>query len=105
MYEEATIKQVSEGWAKPIGCVGNHYFKNNRSLCGKWLFFGEIFDVNQKFDLHPSDCLKCANKVLIPKGYHELKKADKDALRWHESLKPDKKRTQLDIVGGLLWAE
>lgn len=39
----------------------SHYFDGERSLCGKWLFFGVLEDA--KADINsPDDCAACRKK-------------------------------------------
>ncbi|GAI42565.1 unnamed protein product, partial [marine sediment metagenome] len=37
-----------------------HYFIDGRSLCGKWLFFGALYDSN---DNSPDNCTSCKKAV------------------------------------------
>lgn len=50
-----------EGWAWPPNCRKAHYFINNRSLCGKWSFFGRKMLDNGKDS--SNDCKACSRKI------------------------------------------
>lgn len=50
-----------EGWV----CLANsnkyHYIRDSRSLCGKWMYLGNIFYADE-FE-SPDDCKSCRNKL------------------------------------------
>lgn len=49
-----------QGWGLPGNANKAHYFKNSSiSLCGKWMFTGELFDTSHE---HPQNCKACMNK-------------------------------------------
>lgn len=52
---------AKEGWGWPANSTRVHYFREGRSLCGKWAFFGEL---DKSIDLPASDyCGPCAKKL------------------------------------------
>ncbi|RLI41370.1 hypothetical protein DRO59_07110 [Candidatus Bathyarchaeota archaeon] len=59
--------KVKEGWGFPLNSRKAHYFVNGRSLCGKWLFFGELEQGN---DGSPDNCAVC--KKLLQKRKRRL---------------------------------
>ena len=38
-----------------------HYFRESRSLCGQWVYFGSSYTQNQKPG-SPDDCAECARR-------------------------------------------
>jgi len=51
-----------KGWGFPANSRKAHYFNTDkRSLCGKWLFFGELEDSN---DNSPDNCTACKKALL-----------------------------------------
>lgn len=52
--------KLTEGWGYMSNAVKGHYFKSNRSLCGRWIFFGEL-DADDGV-ARQSDCLSCRKK-------------------------------------------
>jgi len=76
-------KEIKEGWAIPFAVVTwkYHYYRNGRTLCGKYIYSGEqLFkDVNEE-----SRCAVCNSNLkygnlhkiastLVPKKYRKLK--------------------------------
>jgi hypothetical protein len=49
---------LKKGWAQTSLMKKPHYFVNGTSLCGKWMFCGEVEEGNPNW----SDCIICANK-------------------------------------------
>ena len=61
-----------EGWMWPPQSRKVHYFKNKRSLCGKFgAFFGEELDPDYGKDT-PDDCAICRRKVHAMRETGEL---------------------------------
>jgi hypothetical protein len=60
---------LDEGWGWPSNSRKAHYFIKNRSLCGKWLFFGVL---EQGKDGSPDNCTACKRALQ--------KRKDKKAL-------------------------
>lgn len=62
----ASVKR-NEGWAQPIGGVKEHFFRDGRSLCRKWGFFGTT-------QPNPPDeqytCTKCERLAAPAKSKH-----------------------------------
>ncbi len=52
---------MKEGWAWPGLARKAHYFREARSLCGKWMFTG-VFVRNQDSSQGPDDCATCFRK-------------------------------------------
>ncbi len=52
-------KVTKEGWGWPSNARKAHYFVDNRSLCGRWLFFGELENFNHESSFN---CLACRRK-------------------------------------------
>jgi hypothetical protein len=56
------IKKVVEGWGFPLLSKKAHYFKPDmRSLCGKWLYSGELTKDDGKKG--PDDCALCRKRL------------------------------------------
>lgn len=51
----------TEGWAWPVNSRKAHYFRESRSLCGRWGFFGSAFDPSQQGQ-SPDDCTDCRRR-------------------------------------------
>ena len=47
-----------EGWAEPTKSRKYHYFRNGRSLCGRWGFFGEL-QGDEPYAKSECDCREC----------------------------------------------
>jgi len=52
-----------EGWTWLINSTKWHYFRNGKSLCGKWMTFGNP-DLEQGNNNSPDNCKSCRNKLL-----------------------------------------
>jgi len=53
---------MSEGWAQPLNSKKFHFFREGRSLCGKWAFLSEdLDDDNEEVD-SPDDCRECLRR-------------------------------------------
>lgn len=55
-----------EGWTLLLNATKWHYFRDKRSLCGKWMFFFSSDYVNFKQDNNesPDNCAICKRKRL-----------------------------------------
>jgi len=51
----------NEGWAMPGNTKKYHYFVDKRSLCGSWMFLGELQADDGKEG--PNDCKTCRRKL------------------------------------------
>jgi hypothetical protein len=49
---------LKKGWAQTPLMNKSHYFVNGASLCGKWMFSGEVEEGNANWH----DCKICARK-------------------------------------------
>jgi len=58
-----------EGWGFPAASRKAHFFKVGRSLCGKWLYLGNL-DINQQTGDKPGsdDCRECHRRLMIEKA-------------------------------------
>lgn len=56
---------MNEGWCWPVASRKAHYFKNGRSLCNRWMYFGQL-DKNQKTGTAPGpdDCRECHSRLV-----------------------------------------
>lgn len=54
------FKEPVKGWGFPPSSRKAHYFIDGRSLCSKWLFFGDLEDSN---DNSPDNCTRCKKAV------------------------------------------
>lgn len=52
---------MAEGWTYLINSKKWHYFRDGRSLCGKWAYFGSS-DFEKGKDNHPKNCSACVKK-------------------------------------------
>lgn len=64
-----TQAATKRGWGNPRPMSGTtfHYFVDSQSLCGRWMFMGEMEDANHD---HPDNCVAC-KKALIKKQEKE----------------------------------
>lgn len=62
-----------EGWGKPFNSRKFHYFRNGRSLCGKWFFLSK--DLERGKEEHPENCRTCANKLFREKKRREKQRS------------------------------
>ena len=49
------------GWGFPQNSRKAHYFRESRSLCGKWLYFGR--NLGEAAGPGPDDCKACWKKL------------------------------------------
>lgn len=50
-----------EGWALPMNTRKYHYFVGKKSLCGRWMFFGDLQPDDGEEG--PDDCKACRRKL------------------------------------------
>lgn len=62
---------MNEGWVMLTNSRRAHYFRDSRSLCGAWAYFGHEFDEDTGTG-SSDDCRKCG-KVL-----------DRERSTWHK---------------------
>jgi hypothetical protein len=53
---------MKEGWTYLINAAKWHYFRDSRSLCGKWMYLGTS-DLVKGHDASPQNCRTCMNKL------------------------------------------
>lgn len=53
---------LTEGWTWLVNTKKWHYFRDSRSLCGKWLYLGSS-DLEQGKDNSPDNCVACVRKL------------------------------------------
>jgi hypothetical protein len=56
-----------EGWGWLYNARKWHYFRDRRSLCGRWLGLG-LGELQQGNDNSPDNCPTCAKKLLKEKS-------------------------------------
>jgi len=54
-------KPITEGWAKPLNTRKFHYFVDKRSLCDRYMYFGDLEADTGKES--PDDCKSCRRKL------------------------------------------
>lgn len=54
------MSKSEEGWAWPVNSRKAHYFVDGRSLCGKWMYLGEVEEGN---DYSPDNCRECIRRL------------------------------------------
>lgn len=54
-------KPITEGWGKPQISRKFHYFVNRRSLCGRYMFWGDL--QADTGEASPDDCKSCRKKL------------------------------------------
>lgn len=59
------MTQKTEGWAQPLAARKEHYFRDGRSLCSNWGYFGDLQDSPPDKDV---TCAKCERLVEVPFG-------------------------------------
>ena len=55
------METKTEGWIKTDNAKLWHYFRDGRSLCGKWMTFSQNYDETENID-SPDNCKACKNK-------------------------------------------
>lgn len=53
------MSDTTEGWGFPLASRKAHYFRDARSLCGKWLFTGRLEPPENTWKTGPDDCVPC----------------------------------------------
>ena len=66
-----------EGWGFPTNSKKAHYFRQSRSLCGKWMFFGVLEQGNDNSLDNCTACKKALLKEKVKKKTSELKEKGK----------------------------
>lgn len=56
------MKQA-EGWTFLYNSRKWHYFRNSRSLCGRWMYLGPDKDLQLGNDTSPDNCPTCCKKL------------------------------------------
>jgi hypothetical protein len=60
------IKQdmLPEGWVILANSRKAHFFRNGKSLCGKWMYFGKIdgLGLDGADFISPDDCAECSRR-------------------------------------------
>jgi hypothetical protein len=54
---------MKEGWTYLINAKKWHYFRDSRSLCGRWMYLGDS-DLEMGKDNSPDNCTACRAKLL-----------------------------------------
>jgi hypothetical protein len=52
---------AAKGWGWPGASKKAHYFVDGRSLCMKWMFFGDVSD-KEAGEPGPDDCAMCRRR-------------------------------------------
>lgn len=55
---------MKEGWTFLYNSPRWHYFRNSRSLCGRWLYLGDDDALEQGKENSPDNCKGCVAKRL-----------------------------------------
>jgi len=79
-------KKPPRGWGFPRLSKKAHYFVDGRSLCGKWLFTGDLEDSN---DDSPDNCTAC-KKAVRKLREKEKKPMLKDVAQIREGVANDR---------------
>jgi len=58
-------KMSKEGWTWLYNATKWHYFVDGRSLCGKYMLFGQGNDLEQGHNNSPDNCVSCKRKLKI----------------------------------------
>lgn len=59
----ANKEEIKEGWKHLLNARNWHYFRDGRSLCGRWgTFSDEGLELGN--DNSPDNCKKCREKLL-----------------------------------------
>lgn len=57
------------GWGSPGASRKAHYFIEYRSLCRKWMYMGDIEDVDTK---SKDDCTECTRRLAKLRAANEV---------------------------------
>ena len=68
--KERERQAKARGWGWPGNSRKAHYFVNGRSLCSKWMYFGDLYDEN---DDYTRNCAACKRKVKKLREKENLK--------------------------------
>jgi hypothetical protein len=75
------MENKTEGWMKLDNAKTWHYFREGRSLCGKWMAFSQDYDETENID-SPDNCKACKTirlkELKIKEKAHELFKSVAD---------------------------
>lgn len=52
--------EPTEGWGSPMLAKKAHYFILSESLCGRWLYFGDLEAATYE---SPNDCAECTRRL------------------------------------------
>jgi hypothetical protein len=55
------MDEIKEGWVCLANSSKYHYIRNSKSLCGKWMYLGNIFYTDECEN--PDDCKSYRNKL------------------------------------------
>ncbi len=66
-----------EGWGFPLNSRKAHYFVDSRSLCGKWMFFGNLEQGNDESPDNCTACKKALHKRRAKEATDKLSKEGK----------------------------
>jgi hypothetical protein len=55
-------EKLKEGWTYLFGAPKWHYFRDGRSLCGRWMCLGSDFEAGN--DTSPDNCTTCTKKRM-----------------------------------------
>jgi len=58
---EHVVGTARRGWGWPQLSKKPHYFVDGQSLCGRWMFFGEVSDKDAS-EKGPDDCAQCRRR-------------------------------------------
>lgn len=62
-----TTDTRKEGWGSVVNAASAHYFRDGRSLCGRWMAFSPRWETNQKRGPEPrrgdGTCKACWKKA------------------------------------------
>lgn len=78
---------MTEGWTFLVNATKWHYFRNSRSLCGKWMYLGDDADLEQGKLQSPDNCEAC-RKRRIRELAKENKKIAKSWSVWRLTACP-----------------
>lgn len=59
------MSELKEGWKWLANAPKWHYFREGRSLCGRWMTFGNEFELGN--DNSADNCPTCRKKLLKEK--------------------------------------
>jgi len=71
------FNEPRKGWGFPLKLKKAHYFIDGRSLCGKWMFFGNLEDSNDESPDNCTACKKALQKLRAKAAFEKLKQEGK----------------------------